>query len=109
MTGRLLVGLRWWEETNDSGPKPTHRGAVHTIGPAYRPVASLPPAPPHTRRLLSISLDAKGDSVWRFESLDPERLKAISPEDSRVFWWALYATVRERVPALAPAASAQGA
>ena len=37
MTGRLLVGLRWWEETNDAG-----------------------------------------ESTWRYESLDAQKLKGIN-------------------------------
>ncbi|KAK9456821.1 hypothetical protein V1511DRAFT_495393 [Dipodascopsis uninucleata] len=49
VTGRLLVGLRWW---NESSPN--------------------------------------GDSVWVFESADPQR--QINGTDSRFFWTVLYST-----------------
>ncbi|KAK9474911.1 uncharacterized protein V1510DRAFT_410988 [Dipodascopsis tothii] len=49
VTGRLLVGLRWWNESSPSG-----------------------------------------DSVWVFESADPQR--QINGTDSRFFWTVLYST-----------------
>ncbi|KAK9389185.1 hypothetical protein V1515DRAFT_531447, partial [Lipomyces mesembrius] len=49
VTGRLLVGLRWWNESSSNG-----------------------------------------DSIWVFESADPQRL--INGTDSRFFWTVLYCT-----------------
>mmetsp|Transcript_17730 Transcript_17730/g.29797 ORF Transcript_17730/g.29797 Transcript_17730/m.29797 type:complete len:176 (+) Transcript_17730:318-845(+) len=51
VSGRLLVGLRWWNEVTE-----------------------------------------EGDSVWKYESLDMEGLKNVHPEESRIFWYALYLT-----------------
>uniref|UniRef100_A0A7C9D3K6 Golgi apparatus membrane protein TVP23 n=1 Tax=Opuntia streptacantha TaxID=393608 RepID=A0A7C9D3K6_OPUST len=51
VSGRILVGLRWWNEINDLG-----------------------------------------ESVWKFESLDPESLARLNKKDSWLFWWSLYLT-----------------
>lgn len=51
VSGRILVGLRWWNEINDLG-----------------------------------------ESVWKFESLDPESLSRLNKKDSWLFWWSLYLT-----------------
>ncbi|KNA14213.1 hypothetical protein SOVF_109000 [Spinacia oleracea] len=51
VSGRILVGLRWWNEINDLG-----------------------------------------ESIWKFESLDPESLARMNKKDSWLFWWSLYLT-----------------
>lgn len=50
VSGRILVGLRWCNEINESG-----------------------------------------ESIWRYECLDPESLARINKKDSWLFWWTLYA------------------
>ncbi|CEP23141.1 Golgi apparatus membrane protein TVP23 [Cyberlindnera jadinii] len=49
ISGRLLVGLRWWNETDDNG-----------------------------------------ESIWVFETANPDR--QINPVDSNIFWFWLYLT-----------------
>lgn len=49
VTGRLLVGLRWWND-----------------------------------------VDERGESTWKFESLNQQALDRINRNDSWIFWWSLY-------------------
>ncbi|KAK7815585.1 Golgi apparatus membrane protein-like protein ECHIDNA [Quercus suber] len=49
ISGRILVGLRWWNE-----------------------------------------IDEKGESLWKFESLDQQSLSRMNRKDSWLFWWTLY-------------------
>ncbi|KAK9984369.1 hypothetical protein SO802_033894 [Lithocarpus litseifolius] len=49
ISGRILVGLRWWNEIDD-----------------------------------------KGESLWKFESLDQQSLSRMNKKDSWLFWWTLY-------------------
>ena len=93
MSGRLLVGLRWWNEVSETGGsewKVRARAGGSGDGSAARLASSCalspPPTPPHTH-----PHPPTHPHTRQFECLE-EGQRAVDKKDSWVFWTVLYAT-----------------